>query len=290
MVSVRTAMMLALLASAYACGPAGTRAPDGGRRGDASAPAAGSHLFLNRLWGAAPDDVWAVGDEGVIVHFNGVAWRRVPSPTTANLHSIAGRGPGDALAVGAKHTILRLRGTTWMREEPLPAGDASAMASATDFYDVWMAANGEAWVAGALTRDASGDAVESCVLAHHEDGRWTFDRDDGCARLDALWGTGPGDVWARGPGDAVVHWDGRSLTKHPKKAPPPRRGRHGFAGGWRRSSVGFITHPHHPTPPTTGAYADLWAFGPDDVWVVQGGVGPLHFDGRAWTIAPILPP
>ena len=287
------ALTLALAASACARSPASRGAmPDGGCRSEAGCPSGDSYSF-ERMWGSAPDDIWVVGLGGLIMHFDGRAWRRVPSGTTADLRAIAGRGRGDALIVGDGHTILRLRGTTWTAEGPRGGADAGALIQNTNLRDVWMAANGDAWVAGGLQRPRamSGELVDSCVLGRHEKGAWVFDREDECGPLEAVWGTGPNDVWARA-GEFLVQWNGRSLIKYPKKQPPPRRGHHGFAGGWRLSAERLLKHPDRPPPPPSGKnprfVADFWAFGADDVWAVAPDAF-LHFDGRAWTITPLPP-
>ena len=61
---------------------------------------------LNGVWGAAANDIWAVGDGGVIVHFNGVDWSTIPSGTTENLSSIWGSGPNDIWAGGDSGILL----------------------------------------------------------------------------------------------------------------------------------------------------------------------------------------
>jgi hypothetical protein len=279
------ALILALAAGACARGPASGAGPrDAGCRKDAGC---GDSVSLNRFWGSAPDDLWLVGDGGLVLHFDGAAWTRVPSGTTNRLLAMTGRGRGEALAVGEGHTILRLRGTTWTREDP--PGDAGAGPPAeVEWKDVWMAANGEAWVAGGVRR-YDDELVQSCALGRYEQGRWRFDEDkDHCDQLEALWGTGPDDVWARG-GETLVHWNGRYLQKHPRQAPPPRLGRHGFAGGWRANPYG-LAHPARPAPPgAKTSPSDFWAFGPDDVWAVL--IGALsHFDGQRWTAVAIPPP
>ncbi|MCX5747019.1 MAG: hypothetical protein NT062_31500 [Proteobacteria bacterium] len=49
---------------------------------------------LNALWGTGPDDLWAVGDGGIVLHRTGTdAWDVVstgPGPVTANLNDISG--------------------------------------------------------------------------------------------------------------------------------------------------------------------------------------------------------
>src|SRR6185436_3009039 len=97
---------------------------------------------------------------------------------------------------------------------------------------------------------------------------------------------GPDDVWAEG-GGAVVHWNGRYLTKNPRGKPAPRRGLHGAASGWRLTAGGGgdLARPGSPSLSET---SDFWAFGPNDLWAIQGG-GLKHFDGRAWGGAPENP-
>src|SRR5262245_36544759 len=43
--------------------------------------------MLTGIWGSAPTDVWVVGPSG-IAHWNGTAWRSVPSGTTSGLRGI----------------------------------------------------------------------------------------------------------------------------------------------------------------------------------------------------------
>ncbi len=74
---------------------------------------------LHAVWGAAPDDVWAVGAGGVIVHWDGVAWRYVPSPDERlrTLWAIWGRGADEIFAAGAEGVVLRFDGGGWRVEE-----------------------------------------------------------------------------------------------------------------------------------------------------------------------------
>ncbi|AKU95957.1 hypothetical protein AKJ09_02621 [Labilithrix luteola] len=32
---------------------------------------------LNAIWGASPSDIWAVGDKGVALHYDGSGWTRI---------------------------------------------------------------------------------------------------------------------------------------------------------------------------------------------------------------------
>lgn len=78
------------------------------------------------VWGAASDDVWAVGGtarradiaEATLLHYDGSAWSLavVPPLTPANvaaLFKVWGSGPNDVYAVGDVGTVIHYDGTTW---------------------------------------------------------------------------------------------------------------------------------------------------------------------------------
>jgi hypothetical protein len=57
--------------------------------------------------------VFAVGDSGTALRFDGVAWRALPKPTTRDLRALWGRGPTDVYAVGDSGTVVRYNGVEW---------------------------------------------------------------------------------------------------------------------------------------------------------------------------------
>ncbi|MDH5323462.1 MAG: DUF6531 domain-containing protein, partial [Gammaproteobacteria bacterium] len=79
--------------------------------------------------------VWAVGNAGTILFYDGSTWSEVASGVTANLNAVYGYGPDEVYAVGAGPTMLRFDGTSWA---PF-AGPAEAT---TAFVDVWTAGTG----------------------------------------------------------------------------------------------------------------------------------------------------
>jgi hypothetical protein len=70
---------------------------------------------LFKVWGSGPDDVWAVGTGGVILHFDGQTWSAADSPTGERLIAVWGTGPEAAYAVGgdALGLILAWDGQAW---------------------------------------------------------------------------------------------------------------------------------------------------------------------------------
>jgi len=107
-------------------------------------PGAGSSYLA--VWGASPNDVWAVGVNrsaaavALVAHWDGVAW----SPTTlgtvgAALRDVAGSGTDDVWAVGDDGNVLQWDGGTWAPQR-LP--------SSTNLERVLVPSRGDAWAIG----------------------------------------------------------------------------------------------------------------------------------------------
>lgn len=72
---------------------------------------------LNGVWGSSPNDVFAVGDNGVIAHFNGTTWSAMTSNTTHGLSAVWGTSATNVYAVGINSggtaTIIHYDGSNW---------------------------------------------------------------------------------------------------------------------------------------------------------------------------------
>ena len=79
------------------------------------------------VWGAGPDDIWAVGGtvspsgEATILRYDGQAWRRVDVPELSRsgvdaFFKVWGTGPNNVYVVGRRGGVLRWDGQT-LREE-----------------------------------------------------------------------------------------------------------------------------------------------------------------------------
>ena len=56
----------------------------------------GSSATLNAIFGLSPTDVWAAGEDGTVLHFDGTSWARIDLGSyTGHLHSIWGSDPDD---------------------------------------------------------------------------------------------------------------------------------------------------------------------------------------------------
>jgi hypothetical protein len=81
---------------------------DGSRWSQAAAPVTG----LIEIWGSSASDVFAVGRSGV-VHFDGQGWSVQPVPGSGRLQAIWGVGPDAVYAAGEGGTLLRYDGERW---------------------------------------------------------------------------------------------------------------------------------------------------------------------------------
>jgi hypothetical protein len=116
----------------------------------------------------APDDVWAVGAvdrQALILHYDGVAWRRTRVPRTLGpLSDVAALSTTEAWAVGGG--MLRWNGRAWRRVKDLPFTSANTV-TALSPTDIWVAGgggglahfDGHGWSRGGSPPPLSGSAV-----------------------------------------------------------------------------------------------------------------------------------
>jgi hypothetical protein len=177
----------------------------------APSPDPGGHSALAAVAATSPRDAWAVGHTGafpvaqpariLILHWDGTAWSRAPSPGppgNSTLTGVTAISPADAWAVGFTGTIegrqsraliLHWDGMAW-RQVPaptIPGGGALNAVSAYSPGDIW--AVGEA---GPVTPQKL-----STLILHWDGRRWS--RLPGPAGfLDAVTATSSRSAWAVG--------------------------------------------------------------------------------------------
>jgi TolB protein len=163
---------------------------------------------LHDVDAAGPNDVWAVGDDGVtalLFHWDGASWKSVAYPSAGqgqSLRGIIALAPNDVWAVGtdSAHPI-HWNGTAWSLSSA-PIGDAQLFAvDGSSANNIWAAGtrvyqpfvirwNGTSWSQSDLP------ALESGNYA-----------------LTKLAVLSPDDIWAVGRASysaLALHWDGLS--------------------------------------------------------------------------------
>ena len=67
-----------------------------------------------KVWGSAANDVFVVGEAGLILHYDGQAWAEQTSPVHGTLLTVTGRGSNDVYAVGGPPTsFIHYDGSSW---------------------------------------------------------------------------------------------------------------------------------------------------------------------------------
>jgi photosystem II stability/assembly factor-like uncharacterized protein len=85
------------------------------------------------------DDVWAVGDGGTILHYDGLNWTAVSSPTTNNLRRITMLSSDEGWIVGYSGTILYYTNGAWQ---------TVSSPTLENLHDIDVLPSGEAWAVG----------------------------------------------------------------------------------------------------------------------------------------------
>lgn len=226
---------------------------------------------LYAIWGNGPDNVFAVGDLGVVIHYDGIKWSEMPTPTGARLLGVWGSGPDDVYAVGLNEAVIRYNGVGWT---PIPMGDSD------DFVDVWGASNADVFIATCTgtVRFFDGTGWRPMTIGNNACSHiWGAKRDfvfatgvgfhfyNGIEWDPELWvgpamndisGTSTTDITAVGSGGNVRHFDGSTWSAQ--------------------------------TSPTIVTLNGVWSRLSNDVYAVGDEGKIIRFNGTEWTSFPAL--
>ena len=249
------------------------------------------------IWGSSPSDIFAVGNAGTILHYNGNAWTHMNSGTTANLHNVWGTSASNVYVVGDAGTILHYNGSSW-----------ASMTSGTSqtLHGIWGSSATDIFAVGT----AGG-------IIHYDGSAWSPMVNTTAVRPCSIWGMSSTDVFAAGTGveeyygttiscGAIIHYDGSSWTDMP---PIDGLERADLWAVWGMSSSDafVVGDDGHNTPRLSGvvlhyngsawskvyspfdqfgqrALRGVWGSSSTDVFAVgaRGTIG--HYDGSAWSL------
>lgn len=149
---------------------------------------------LHAIWGSAPNDVWAVGGSGTIIHWNGETWRKVPSPTKLYLYDIWGVSHNDIYAVGFSLTglyeLLHYDGISWKL-----VSDRVTPAASYQFTSIWLVKGGSGFIVGNRGFERKGNL-------------WERIAGNDFSRISRVRGSGINNVFAGGQGGRLLHYNG----------------------------------------------------------------------------------
>lgn len=234
----------------------------------------GNELYA--VFGISASDIFAVGQAGTIVRYNGSTWSFMDSGTNEVLSAVWGSAGNNVYAVGNRGLILKYNGSSWAVDYVYPDTSVNLNSifgfSATDVYaggaGVMLHYDGTRWSmmeigrAGYIkgiwgTSHSNLYAVDNLGLIHKYNGSvWTVAADySPDAMLESVWGAAANDVYACGndmDGNYIYHYNGST---------------------WE--VVYQIEAVKHLTA--------VWGSAANDVYAVGAGGIMLHYDGTAWS-------
>ena len=245
-------------------------------------------------------NVWAVGESGAILMYDGSIWGSITAPLQINYNAVWMTGSNDGWAVGNRttgpgggSTLLHWDGVKWAR--------AVAGVGSVDLYGVWEVNSGDAWAVG-------GGQGTFPFIIHYSGGAWTTVPTPACPTpnciLRDVYGTSSNNVWAVGDGGLIAHWAGTSWGASSTAQPTTGIGWRSltFVGGDANNgwAVGY-----NSTGPVIFQYTSViqWASVPVPLgvpasvrlnsvqfldsshgWIAGSGGTMLFWDGSKWNI------
>ncbi len=258
-------------------GPSPTPVPGTSWRGNSSriwkVEAQINGTSLNAIWGSSEADIFAVGDSGTILHYNGNDWDEEILPTTLNINSVWGTAADSVYVVGESGLLLHYDGANWtdvvsLFSETLEGlwcgNESGCTAAGQDVTVLAGAAAGSPWEPvyssehfGSLRgiwgiSDSDIFAVgDFGTLLHYDGSQWTSIDIGTNEILYGVWGSGADDVYVVGGNGTIIHYDGTIWT-------PMQSG-------------------------TENTLAGVWGNGADEVYAVGEDGTILLKGGTAWS-------
>ncbi|MBI2570147.1 MAG: hypothetical protein HYV63_24355 [Candidatus Schekmanbacteria bacterium] len=244
---------------------------------------------LHAVWGETPDSVYAVGEAGVAMHFDGVSWKRVDAPWNTTLGTACG-SDGILFAGTTLNALARLDAAGWSLS-PLPVtmeilgvwafspaavlvvGRFAGGGGAVLRFDgsTWqqldtsalepIAGYGIQAIWGPSEKDFFVSASHPTDLLDPDFAIWHFDgttwqeqyRYNNGRGVEKIWGSGPQDVYGIRDSQALLHYDGKAWSETGLELPEVK---------WLKDVRG-------------ASDADVYVVGNEGIW---------HYEGRSWSL------
>lgn len=273
---------------------------------------------VKSIWAVAPNDVWAVGDVGLLLHYDGSSWKKVSLGLTEGLSAIWGTSASNLWIVGEKGKIVHYDGATWTVDTT--SGTTRDLSAVFGFSadDVWaVGSNGTAvrrlkgaagwipaitsttnWLYGLWARAANEVYAvgEGGYILKYDGTAWSRMTNMNSQHLLSVWGSGS-KTYAVGFSGTILELVGTTWTIVPSNTTnallsifSPSVGKFVVAGEAAtvlRSSGGAFTKDNNL--PSVANLFTARGTGDNDLWAGGSGGKLIRFDGMNWTAQSTAP-
>jgi hypothetical protein len=230
---------------------------------------------LNAIYGHSKNDIFVVGDQGTIFHYNGNQWKKSNSPTEKNLQAIWGNGLSEYYCAGEDGIVLHYRNFEWSVIETNLS---------VHFYDI-KGHDSDIWITGGLWQNSgivlkyNGTSFSSPVVLNNipfssicmsntddiyvagskiyyfNNGNWSGDalfRTGDVQSIRDIWGISASDIFTAGDNGSVLFFNGYE---------------------WKRIQTPVSDHLNA-----------IWGTAENNIYAVGANGIMIHYNGIAWTV------
>lgn len=178
------------------------------------------------------NDMWAVGDSGKILQYNGTSWSEFVDTGTQSWHSISMVDANFGWAVSTNGDVAMYNGTSWLVSaivDTAPIYGVDAL-SRTEAYAVggqgkiwfyngtyWVSTDtgAQQWNAVSMLDDETGWAVGSNgEIAQYDEGTWVTNITLSGSSLQSVFTLSENNAWAVGANGEIWHYNGSTWSLH----------------------------------------------------------------------------
>ena len=155
---------------------------------------------LRDVWGISETDIFIVGENGTILHYDGEVWNKMSSRQHSHPSGGVGDIGGSVFAVGGPSgtggigagTVIHFDGSIW---------NTVIFGTVDRLHDLWGTAENDIFTVG-----------ERGTILHYDGSSWTSMESGTTDTLRDVWGSAGDDVFAVGDSGTIVHYDGHKWT------------------------------------------------------------------------------
>jgi hypothetical protein len=154
-----------------------------------------SSSHFEGIWGSAPDNIYVVGDNGQILHYDGVEWKRMSTAWSgggSDFYSIWGSSEND-IYIKSYTKIYHYNGKDWPPVVSCTINGGSLINGGF----IWGSSANDIFALGAAG-----------TILHYDGNQWSSMESGTTKNLKAIWGTSKTNVYAVGEGGTIIHFNG----------------------------------------------------------------------------------